>query len=119
MKIDLYPRTKPCDSQTPEEIEAYYRNVEVGSPACVRETHGGILNYYLTEVEGLNPKRGRVYLKVHGGFYAKSGKNCFEPTGQCRLVIPTDAVREHAATYPPRSSGYSQISGAYTGLFKK
>ncbi|MDB5964162.1 MAG: hypothetical protein JWQ72_662 [Polaromonas sp.] len=95
------PQSKLWDEQTPEQITSYYRNVQVGGVACVRDTHYGMLRYFLDDVERLHPKNGRIYLEKHGGFFAKSGKNCSEPTGQCSLAVPTEAVRAYIAANPP------------------
>lgn len=97
----------PCVDQTPKEIETYYRGVTPGSPAVVRHTQGGMLVYDVTEVEGTNPKRGRVYVRSAGAFYMKSGKNCFHPTGQTTLVVPTEAVKEWAHEHPRGEFGVS------------
>ncbi|MFK4385600.1 hypothetical protein ABIA40_005008 [Bradyrhizobium sp. USDA 223] len=35
----------PCNSQTPEQVEAYYRNVKPGDLAMIRCTQGNILEY--------------------------------------------------------------------------
>jgi hypothetical protein len=47
----------------------------------------------------VNPKLGRVYTAEEAPFggkawYAKSGKNCYSPTGQARLVVPTPQLVE-------------------------
>jgi len=82
----------PCNVQNAKHIAEYYRNVSPGDVAVVRNTHGHFLEYRLDEITGTNPKRGRVYLKQEGAFYAKNGKNCFHPTGQSNLVVPTPEV---------------------------
>lgn len=84
---------KPCADQTPEQLEAYYRAATEGDLACVRTDHGGYLpstEYTFERITG--GRRGRVYLAASGSFYAGSGKNCFHPTGQKRLVVPTAAI---------------------------
>ena len=43
------PRSPSVD-QTPAEIEGYYRNVQIGDRAAVRETQGGILVYDITDI---------------------------------------------------------------------
>ncbi|MRG54201.1 hypothetical protein GF108_01210 [Phyllobacterium sp. SYP-B3895] len=90
----------PCAYQTPEEIETYYRNVEVGGVAVVRKTQHHLLCYSVRKVEGLNPKLGRIYVEQDGAFYIKSGKNCFHPKGQTSLVVPTPDVLEWAEAHP-------------------
>ena len=84
---------KPCADQTPEQLEAYYRAATEGDLACVRIDHGGHLpssEYTFERIMG--GRRGRVYLAASGSFYAGSGKNCFHPKGQRRLVVPTLAI---------------------------
>lgn len=59
--------------------------------AVIRETQGGMVEYTRTRV--LNVRRGRVYVEYKPawggrGFYLKTGKNCLQPTGQTRLVLP-------------------------------
>lgn len=117
--MEMYPRNKPCDTQTPEQVTAYYRSVKVGDVACVRETHAGFLRYYLDEVVEMKPRSGRVYLKKHGGFFAKSGSNCFAPTGQCKLVVPTKEIIAYIEKHPPGSGlSYSASSAAFVRALK-
>src|SRR5689334_3262611 len=75
-------KLSPCVLQTREDIEAYYRNAEAGQAAVVRHTQGNLLRYAILEIEDINPRRGRVYIRNHGAFYMKSGANCFHPKGQ-------------------------------------
>jgi hypothetical protein len=58
----------------------------------------------ITEIEGRNPRTGRVYVKGFGAFYMKSGKNCFHPKGQTTVVLPTEPVRQWAAANPSGKS---------------
>jgi hypothetical protein len=98
----------PCYEQTPEEIENYYRHMPEGSPAAVRHTQGGMLRYDIADIEGRKPRSGRIYIRGHGAFYMKSGANCFAPTGQTSLVVPTEAVIAWAnETLPWEASGYA------------
>jgi hypothetical protein len=87
----------PCNVQTAEQVEQYYRNVKPGDTAVIRCTQNNALEYQLTKVSETNPKRGRVYVEqddAWGGsaYYAKNGKSCFHPTGQSNLVVPTPEV---------------------------
>lgn len=66
-----------------------------------------MLKYDITEVEGVNPARGRIYIRQFGAFYSKSGKNCFHPKGQTRLVVPTEEVIAWATVHPQGEFGYS------------
>ena len=68
-----------------------------GDAVAVRETQGHVLEYHLATVGAV--RRGRIYLDkaaAWGGssWYARSGKNCWSPKGQSRLVIPTEPVRD-------------------------
>jgi hypothetical protein len=96
----------PCIDQTQADIEAYYRKAQIGTRAAVRQTHGGVLRYDLTEIDGTNPKLGRLYVRAHGAFYMKHGKNCWHPTGQTRLVVPNDAVVAWALEHPTGALGF-------------
>jgi hypothetical protein len=99
------PRS-PCVDQTPAEIEAYYGKAQPGDRAAVRQTHGGILRYDITDIQGANPKLGRVYVRGFGAFWMKHGKNCRHPTGQTTLVMPTDAVVAWALDHPQGAFGF-------------
>jgi hypothetical protein len=87
----------PCNTQTQEMVETYYRKVKEGDPAVIRCTQGHILEYRVDKITGTNPKLGRVYVEEGdpwGGraYYAKHGKSCMSPTGQVNLVVPTDEI---------------------------
>lgn len=73
-------------------VSEYYRTAPIGSPAAVRQTYGGMVQYRLTVIDGRRPEIGRVYLANEGAYYMKSGANCFEPKGQKELVMPTADV---------------------------
>jgi hypothetical protein len=79
---------------------------QIGDRAVVRQTHSGMLRYDITAIEDVNPKRGRVYVRPHGAFYMKHGKNCRHPTGQTTLVVPTDAVLAWALDHPQGAFGF-------------
>lgn len=90
---------KPDEGQTPEQVEAWLRaHVRVGAVVAVRETQYHLLKYTLTEVDYTGTK-GRFSTKQFGSFYF-SGKNCFYPKGQTRLVIPTPEVLEFIQQHP-------------------
>jgi hypothetical protein len=93
-------KLSPCAYQTAAEIEAYYRGASIGAVAVVRQTQNHMLVYAVTEIEGVNPARGRTYVKQYGAFYMKSGANCFHPKGQTTLVVPTADVLKWAAEHP-------------------
>lgn len=87
----------PCNTQTPEQVEAYYRNVKPGDVAMIRDTQGNIFGYRVDKITDTNPKLGRVYIEkgdAWGGraYYAKNGKSCMSPTGQINLIVPTEEV---------------------------
>ncbi len=104
--IEIGPKFSPCGTQTEADIEAYYRHAEKGTVAVVRETQGHILRYTVTEVEGTNPSAGRTYIKNHGAFYMKHGKNCFHPKGQTTLVVPNDEILAWAKERPHGETGW-------------
>lgn len=97
----------PCAYQTEGDIEAYYRNIEEGAVAVVRQTQHYSLRYFVTRVSGTKPSLGRVYVDQHGAFYMKHGKNCFHPKGQTTLVVPTEAVLQWAAEHPRGELDYT------------
>jgi hypothetical protein len=101
----IIPVKDPSLGQTTNQIEAYYRAVKPGDQAAVRQTQHHHLEFLITTISDINPKRGRVYLTqgaTWGGaaFYAKSGKSCFYPNGQSRLVVPTEEVLGWSTDYP-------------------
>jgi hypothetical protein len=99
------PRNDPSADQTPEQITSYYRGVQIGDAAAIRQTQFGYLRFKITTIDGVNTKAGRVYLADAadwGGvaFFVKSGKNCFSPSGQSRLVIPTPEISAWIEQHP-------------------
>jgi len=95
-------QSSPCFDQTEEQIEAWLRaNVKMGTEVAVRETQGHVRRYAIAPVNYLG--KGRFGVGSIGTFYY-SGKNCFHPKGQTRLVIPTDAVREFIQRHPQGAS---------------
>jgi len=65
-----------------------------------------MLRYDITAIERVNPELGRVYVRTHGAFYMKHGKNCWEPTGQTTLVVPTEPVVAWALEHPHGDFGF-------------
>jgi hypothetical protein len=95
----------PCNTQTQEMVETYYRNVQPDDKAVIRSTQGNILSYRIDTITDTNPRRGRVYIEqgnAWGGraYYAKNGKSCISPTGQVNLVVPTDEVMKWIKDHP-------------------
>lgn len=89
----------PCFDQTPEAVEAWLRsNVVVGTEVVIRNTQGGLLQYRLARVVRVGKGRCHVAPVLPDGKEAPSesfyfsGKNCWHPKGQTRLVIPTPAT---------------------------
>lgn len=87
----------PDNDQTADQLAAYYRNVKSGDVAVMRCTQGHILEYKIDKISDTKPRLGRVYLEQGEGFggrayYAKTGKSCYQPTGQTNLVVPTEEV---------------------------
>lgn len=91
----------PCHGQTEDAVKTWMKeNVALGVTVVVRNTQGGFLHYAKAEVVRLG--KGRFEVKVDpahegglstaGATYYYSGKNCFHPKGQTRLVIPTEEV---------------------------
>lgn len=100
-------KISPCAHQTESEISEYYRNEPEGAVAVVRRTHGGILSYEVATFTLRRVRSGRINVGNSGDFFMKSGKNCWEPTGQTRLVVPTPEVLAWAKQYPQGEMGYT------------
>lgn len=89
----------PCYGQTENSIKAWMKaNVAVGTKVVVRNSQGGLLQYALATVVRIGKSRFEVDSLGHGNvsgggrtFYY-SGKNCWAPKGQTRLVEPTPEV---------------------------
>lgn len=95
-----HPPNTPCADQTEESVATWLRaNVQLGTEVVVRRTHGGLLSYIRGQVIRLGRGRFEVAERRRDGthdaageaFYY-SGKNCWHPKGQTRLVAPTPAV---------------------------
>lgn len=102
----------PYFGQSAEQIEAWLRaNIQIGANVAVRNTQGGLLHYLPAKVVRLARGRfevepGETYgLGASGNTFYYSGKNCWHPKGQTRLVIPTSEVI--AAYGPPGALGLS------------
>lgn len=102
----LSPR--PCDDQTQDSIQAYYRAAAVGDMAAIRETHDRSLRYFMAPIERVH--RGRIYPAGHGAFTVKSGVLQRQPYGQCSLVIPTEAIVQWCKDHPTSPTGLPWIS---------
>ena len=93
----------PAKDQSPEEIEKFMRSLKEGDEVAIHNAQGGggLLSIHIAKVSEVRP-RGRLWTDRSGDFgadnrwFMKSGKNCGAPTGQSRLVIPTDEVRRYA-----------------------
>lgn len=100
----------PCHGQTDVEVKDWLKaNVVVGCVVVIRSTLGGFTTYRKARVDGT--RKGRIYLDAAGesggaAFYF-SGKNCFHPKGQTRLVVPTDAVLAQCGVAPVNSLRYA------------
>lgn len=101
----------PCADQTEADVSGYYETAEVDAVAVVRQGYGGHLEYHVGVIDGRHPTNGRVYIKAgHAGgqsFHSKSGKNCYAPTGQTRLVVPTPEVLAWAEAHPRGEFGFT------------
>lgn len=109
----------PCVDQTEDDVGAYYRAAEIGDAAVVRRGFGGLITYHVGQVTGKKPRAGRVYVDCpHGGgtaFYMKHGRNCFHPTGQTDLIVPTPEVLAWAAEHPRGSFDFASVRGPEHG----
>jgi hypothetical protein len=109
----------PSKPQTADQIEAYLRGCKVGDRVPIRNTQNHTLEFKIVEVMGIAP--GRLYTNQSPGWgggaawFLRSGKNCRHPTGQSKLVIPTDEVRAFAEKHPRGAS----VFGLATADFLK
>ena len=78
------------------------RPLQVGDQMIIYNGQAGMHHYMLAKVE--NPalgKQKRVLLTKAGAYggttFYKSGKNCFAPTGQTRLLPPVAVLMEYLA----------------------
>lgn len=104
--------TDPATGQSLADIEAFLRSGEPGADVAIRNTHVGILEFVIVQIESVNPKSGRLYTNKPGklggaAWYMTSGKSCMHPKGQSRLFIPTDAIRDYVATHPAGTLSYA------------
>lgn len=100
----------PLAGVTAEEITAGLLLLGPDDEVAIRNTQGGCLQYVITKVEGLNLRAGRFYTKHPAGnggtaWYRKTGKNCFHPTGQSRVVPVNDAIRAYVEQFPKGTFG--------------
>lgn len=92
----------PCAGQSADAIAAWLKErVALGVEVVVRRTQAGMLQYEWGKVVRLGKGRFEVGVRSRNGTFAESGdtfyysgKNCWEPKGQTRLVIPTPPVFE-------------------------
>jgi hypothetical protein len=89
----------PCFGQTAESVAQWLKeHVAVGATLVIRQTQYDQLRYIRAVVTGLGKGRFRVTPVVRGAThpleesYYYSGKHCFHPKGQTRLVAPTPEV---------------------------
>lgn len=88
---------------TEEKTKAYIETkpLAAGDLMVVASTYGGLASYELVKV--INPAHGRqrrVLVSGHrsphaGATFYRSGKNCFSPKGQTRLIPPSPEISDH------------------------
>jgi hypothetical protein len=93
------PINAPCHGQTEESVKDWLRsNVHIGCAVAIRNTPAGFLQYVPATVVRMGRGRFEVAplnsftLSSAGNTFYYSGKNCWHPKGQTRLVIPTPEV---------------------------
>lgn len=108
--LQSLPRS-PCYEQTDEAVNQWLKaNVALDAVVVVRHTQAGFTHYVKAKVIRLGKGRfevdtlGAGHLSTAGTSFFYSGKNCWEPKGQTRLVIPTDAVLAACTDSVPTSS---------------
>lgn len=92
-------QTPPCHGQTESSIKEWMKaNVAVGTEVVVRNSQGGFLQYARATVVRVGKGRfevdtlGQGNLSGAGRTFYYSGKNCWAPKGQTRLVVPTPEI---------------------------
>lgn len=92
-------KNAPCYGQTAETVKKWLEeNVHLGAQVVVRHTQGGRVQYVQATVVRLGKGRfevdsiGAHSLSPAGTSFYYSGKNCWHPKGQTRLVASTEAV---------------------------
>ena len=97
--MDSAKSLPPCHGQTEERIKEWMKaNVQIGTEVVVRNSQGGFLQYTRAKVVRIGKGRfevntlGRGTISGGGLNFYYSGKNCWAPKGQTRLVIPTPEV---------------------------
>jgi hypothetical protein len=94
----------PLFGWTHESTKKYVEDkpLAVGDQMIIYNGQSGMHHYVLAFVE--NPSLGsqkRVLLSRSGAYggttFYRSGKNCFAPTGQTRMLPPVDALMDHFA----------------------
>ncbi|WNL48338.1 hypothetical protein RKE25_22665 (plasmid) [Dyella sp. BiH032] len=95
------PEGFPLFGWTEEKVKEYIieKPLDVGEVMTILSTHGGITHYRLARVEAVNVgKQRRVVLSRAGSSggtaFHRSGKNCFMPTGQSRMLPPLAELPE-------------------------
>lgn len=82
----------PCSGQTAENLTAWLKaNIAIGALAAIRCTGDGVVTYQLATVTRIREDRFELDRTGGGGgaaFFFR-GKNCVDPTGLTRLVVPT------------------------------
>ena len=117
VSLESLPKA-PCHEQTEEAVAQWLKaNVRLGATVVVRHTQGGFVHYVKAEVIRIGKGRfevdtlGKGHLSTAGKTFYHSGKNCFNPKGKTRLVIPTEAVLAACTETVPTSS-MGQLTGA-------
>lgn len=117
MSTSIHSKKPPCFGQTIEEVEEWLRtNVALGTVVAIRNSQAGFLQYVRAKVVRIGKGRFEVQpentytLSGAGQTFYYSGKNCWQPKGQTRLVIPTAEVAK--AYGDPESIGITY--GPYT-----
>lgn len=87
---------------TEEKVKAYVesRPLAAGDKMLIVNQYGGFRTYELVQVE--NPSLGRqrrVLVSMHqqlgGQTFYRSGKNCFQPKGQTKMIPPTSCLEPY------------------------
>jgi hypothetical protein len=114
-KLNLPTGADPHFGWTPEKIKQYIeeRPLQAGDMMLIVNRQAGFEEYILAKV--VDPSSGRQRRVVldraaawGGTSFYRTGKNCFSPTGQSRMIPPVEEVLNAMKSDTPGATVMSQ-----------
>jgi hypothetical protein len=115
IELTLIKNSDPYFGWTEEKTKLYIEenSLKIGDQMLIVNTQAGMLEYVIAKVE--NPDSGRQHRVIltatadwGGASFYRSGKNCWSPTGQSRMIPPVskviEAFNEKLLKYPNATS---------------